>query len=150
MKQSNIDGRTRVEQSKKLLTAVRRSDVALQFRGQMVEKGIKNVDIADILGVSEANVSRWLKGDQNLSLDTMFQLADAIDEDLKIVLGSAKKQAAHVQDHCSWSCEDWTEAAQEGEVGNVVLLEDYVHLRRSVVIEEFKPARSDALLWRNG
>lgn len=150
MKQSNIDGRTRVEQNRKLLTAVRRSDVALQFRGQMVEKGIKNVDIAEVLGVSEANVSRWLKGDQNLSLDTMFQLADAINEDLRIVLGTAKAQAAHIQDSCSWSSEDWTEVSQEGEVGNVVLFEDYVHLRRSVTAQGLRPVRSEALLWRNG
>ncbi len=90
MKLSNAQVRENIQKNKKIFTVVRRADISLQFRAHMVEKGIRNVDVAERLGVSEANVSRWLKGNQNLSMDTLYMLADAIEEKLTIFSGVRK------------------------------------------------------------
>src|SRR5688500_867293 len=86
--------KARILESKPAFTALRRADVAHQFRSCMVEKKIKNMDVAERLGVSEANVSRWLNGTQNLSLDTMYSLADALEESL--ILRLAEPSASSV------------------------------------------------------
>lgn len=88
MKSSNAEILKKIRENTPIFQGARRSDIAMQIRGKMAEKGLKNVDIAERLGVSEANVSRWLKGNQNLSLDTLYQLADAVSEPLNIMVGS--------------------------------------------------------------
>jgi transcriptional regulator with XRE-family HTH domain len=76
---------------------VRREDPILQLRSIMRSKGIKNVDLAERLGVSEANVSRWLRGTQNLGIDTLYSLADAIEEPLTVFFG-ATSNSSHVEE----------------------------------------------------
>lgn len=95
MKSSNEEVRKSIEETAPLFQAVRRADVALQIRSKMHAKGLKNRDIAERLGVSEANVSRWLRGNQNLSVDTIYQLADAIEESVEIIVGTSN--AAHTK-----------------------------------------------------
>ena len=75
-----------VAERKALWTDVRRSDPILQIRKVMREKHILNKDLAQRLGVTEANVSRMLKGRQNLQLDTLYQVADALEEKLVVSL----------------------------------------------------------------
>ena len=94
MSERNQQIKARILESKPVFSALRRADVAHQFRSCMVEKKIKNIDVAERLGVSEANVSRWLNGTQNLSLDTMFNLADALEESL--ILRLAEPSVADV------------------------------------------------------
>lgn len=142
---SNADIRSAVERNAKLYKALRRSDIAMQFRQFMVSKGIRNVDLAERLGVSEANVSRWLKGNQNLSLDTLYQLADALQEDLTLHVGAlggaasaaATAAAAYQPGEGQWAIAD----APVG--GNVIQMEPYrsalQHRRRGA---PFAPARS--------
>jgi transcriptional regulator with XRE-family HTH domain len=81
---SNAELFEQIKGSRALLTGGRRAAVAFMFRALMVERKLKNVDIALRLGVSEANVSRWLRGDQNLSLDTLHALSDALGVTLAI------------------------------------------------------------------
>lgn len=88
MKKSNEIIAQEVAAKAILWRGVRRSDPVLQVRAKMREKGIKSVDLAERLGVSTANVSRWLRGHQNLSLDTLYSIADAIEEPLSIVVGN--------------------------------------------------------------
>ena len=75
---NNAELKEKISSSRTLLSAGRRADVAFMFRSLMVESKLKNIDVAQRLGVSEANVSRWLRGDQNLSLDTLHALSDAL------------------------------------------------------------------------
>jgi transcriptional regulator with XRE-family HTH domain len=134
---------------------LRRSDIALQFRVQMLSKTVKNIDLAERIGVSEANVSRWLKGTQNLSLDTMYLLADALDEPLSIHVGPSEPVEARQQgvDECYWSGSEWAPFENEQEengLDNVVDLKAYANLRSSPSKDGFRPAKSEVLLWRNG
>ena len=91
----------RINSSRAVLTAARRADVAFMFRSLMVANNLKSVDIAHRLGVSEANVSRWLRGNQNLSLDTLHALSDALAAQLVIEARVAK--AAEMPS----DCEEW-------------------------------------------
>lgn len=89
MKQRNEQLREEIEESTAMFRAVRRLDVALQLRSKMAVNEIRAADIAQRLNVSEANVSRWLRGDQNLTLDTLYLLADAVEVELEIRLTSS-------------------------------------------------------------
>jgi transcriptional regulator with XRE-family HTH domain len=73
---------------------VRRAEPTLQLRRAMRSKGLKNVDIAERLGISEANVSRWLRGNQNLTIDTLYALADSVESSLNISVGDVLHVAA--------------------------------------------------------
>ncbi len=72
----------------------RRADIALRIRAAMIEKSLRNIDVAERLGVSEANVSRWLRGNQNIRIDTLYALADAIEAPLIVSLAAAKDSAS--------------------------------------------------------
>lgn len=157
MKQRNSEVDKKIKSDTPIFQAVRRSDFPLQIRSKMAEKGLKNVDVAERLGVSEANVSRWLRGNQNLSVDTMYLLADALEESLIIVLGA--QQTATSADTGGYellpsdaleiqgSVELEPVTVQEGEVkcAKVVRMEDYAALRalRVAPQDQFTPARSE-------
>jgi DNA-binding Xre family transcriptional regulator len=70
-----------------LWSGVRRAEVMQQVRKIMRDKGISNLDLAQRLKVSEPAMSRMLKGDQNVKLDTLYRIADALDEPLHITFG---------------------------------------------------------------
>lgn len=97
MKSHNDRAHISMREASEIFQNARRMDVALQFRSAMRRKGMKSVDVAKCLGVSEANVSRWLRGNQNLSLDTLYLLADALSEPLIIQVGGTglAKEAPH-------------------------------------------------------
>lgn len=157
MKQRNTEVQKKIKGDAPIFRAVRRSDFPLQIRSKMVEKGLKNVDVAERLGVSEANVSRWLRGNQNLSVDTMYLLADAVEESLAIVLGAQQTVgSADAEGYESLpvdSLEIQVRAELEAAVlleddmkcAKVVRMEDYAALRvlRSVSQGQFTPARSE-------
>lgn len=64
------------------LEGVRRGEVAAKLRHRMKEKGLLFKDVAERLGVSVANVSRSMSGSQNLTIDQLYRLADAIEMNL--------------------------------------------------------------------
>lgn len=82
---------THVVEQKDLWSAVRRAEPIQQIRRIMRNKQILSKDLAERLGVSEASVSRLLRGQQNLQLDTLYQLADALEESLTISIGNAEE-----------------------------------------------------------
>lgn len=87
MKVDNHEVAARIGQSAVIWRGVRRAEPTLQIRRVMRAKSLRNIDVAERLGISEANVSRLLRGNQNLTIDTLYSLADAIDEPLTIFVG---------------------------------------------------------------
>jgi transcriptional regulator with XRE-family HTH domain len=107
MKATNRVFAKRVKDAATLWQQVRREDPVLQLRTHMRAMNLKSADIAERLGVSEANVSRWLRGNQNLTIDTLYSLADAIGATLTISFGEAKENKNHANDSKSefWQSE---------------------------------------------
>ncbi len=80
-----------ITERKELWSAVRRAEPIQQIRRIMRHKQILNKDLAERLGVTEASISRLLRGQQNLQLDTLYQLADALEESLTITVGQSEE-----------------------------------------------------------
>ncbi|MFV3283730.1 helix-turn-helix domain-containing protein [Pseudomonas sp. NY15356] len=86
---TNIDIAQQIAEDAEVFCYARRGAPILEIRRIMSLKGLKNIDLAERLGVSEANISRWLRGDQNLKLDTIYSLADAVQERLDLCFGES-------------------------------------------------------------
>ena len=62
-----------------------RESVALSFRiverihDILEEKGLKQKDLAVKLGKSEAEISKWMRGTHNFTIDTLVSIEDALD-----------------------------------------------------------------------
>ena len=62
-----------------------RDSVALSFRivdrihDILVEKGLKQKDLAQRLGKSEAEISKWMRGTHNFTIDTLVSIEDALE-----------------------------------------------------------------------
>lgn len=143
MQTSNTELQQKIARQRKLLTPARRADIAIIFRARMVEKKLKNVDVAQRLGVSEANVSRWLRGDQNLSVDTLYAIGDALGEHL--VLGLRDPNAREWQQD---NAEKWTPSPES--VRNVVDFCKYSELRFASGKPSFAKPMSEVINARNG
>ena len=57
----------------------------LLYKTYLMEKNIKQLDIAHKLGITSTAVSKFLKN-ENITLDQMIKYADAVDCDLEIKL----------------------------------------------------------------
>lgn len=138
MKRTNQDIASEIVDKSLAWRGIRRSDPMMQLRRLMRDKNIKSIDLAERLGVSEANVSRWLGGTQNLRLDTLYALADAVEEPLTIVFGNISFQ--YETDPSSWNqelgCEDIWEGAGQS---NIVDFTRYQKVRATPAARTDKP-----------
>ena len=58
---------------------------SLLYKTYLYEKNIKQLDVAQKIGITGASISKTLKS-ENITLDQMIKLADAVDCDLEIKL----------------------------------------------------------------
>jgi transcriptional regulator with XRE-family HTH domain len=98
MGKSNAEIAKTIHEKQETFSALRRLDPVLQVRSVMRKKGLRNLDVAERLGVTEECVSRWLRGTANMQLDTLYKLADAIDVPLSIFFGELSEIAASGED----------------------------------------------------
>lgn len=86
MKRSNI-----LEARRKSVHPAIRQKVNLSF--QIVDrihdiltmKGLKQKDLANMLGKSEAEISKWMRGTHNFTLDTIMNIEDVLNEQILVV-----------------------------------------------------------------
>ncbi len=88
---TNYEIASQIQEDLEIFGPTWRSAFAFDIKRAMISKGLKNIDIAQRLDVSEANVSRMLRGDQNLKIETMYMLAASIGEKLNICIGDRYK-----------------------------------------------------------
>jgi transcriptional regulator with XRE-family HTH domain len=80
MKRSNI----LEERRKKVDPEIRKSvDLSFQIVDRihdiLVSKGLKQKDLATLLGKSEAEISKWMRGTHNFTIDTLVSIEEALD-----------------------------------------------------------------------
>ena len=74
-----------MEERRKQVNPEVRDSVALSFRivdrihDILVEKGLKQKDLALRLGKSEAEISKWMRGTHNFTIDTLVSIEQALD-----------------------------------------------------------------------
>jgi transcriptional regulator with XRE-family HTH domain len=73
-----------VDDIEALWSATRRAAVMQQIRRVMRVKGIKSVDLAERLRMHPQSVSRLLRGNQNVQINTLYRFADALEVPLTI------------------------------------------------------------------
>jgi len=114
-----------VSERKALWAAVRRAEPIQEIRRLMRQKEILNKDMAVRLGVTEAAVSRLLRGDQNIQIDTLHMLADALEETLSISIGEEGSGHTYAfEGDDNWGSFDFVSCV-EGEDSNVIHLNQY-------------------------
>ena len=55
-----------------------REELAEAFAHVLEEKGLKQKDLALKLGKSEAEISKWMRGTHNFTIDTLVSIEDAL------------------------------------------------------------------------
>ena len=45
----------------------------------LVEKGLRQKDLAELLGKSEAEISKWMRGTHNFTIDTLVSIEIALN-----------------------------------------------------------------------
>ena len=69
---------------KELLTA--RQSIVQKLAQARLEKGLSQEQLAKRIGTQRSNICRIEKGTQNLSLDLMIKIAEALDKDVSVML----------------------------------------------------------------
>ena len=73
-----------MEERRKRVNPEVRDSVALSFRivdrihDILEQKGMKQKDLAQMLGKSEAEISKWMRGTHNFTIDTLVSIEEAL------------------------------------------------------------------------
>jgi transcriptional regulator with XRE-family HTH domain len=57
-----------------------------RIKAVLAEKGITNRELANELGKAETTVSRWCTNDMQPSLETLYEIAEVLDVDIRDLL----------------------------------------------------------------
>ena len=85
MKQGDKKRSKVLEERRSRVNPETRKSVALSFRivdriHEILEtKGLKQKDLAERLGKSEAEISKWMRGTHNFTIDTLVSIENALD-----------------------------------------------------------------------
>jgi len=52
----------------------------------LVAKGLKQKDLASLLGKKEAEISKWMRGTHNFTIDTLVSIEKALDAPILLVV----------------------------------------------------------------
>lgn len=87
MKRSSI-----LEKRRKTVEPVVRQKVNLSFlivdriHEILVSKGLKQKDLAKMLGKKEAHISKWMRGTHNFTIETLASIEEALGEPILAVV----------------------------------------------------------------
>lgn len=65
-------------------------DIAMQVGEHLKEKGWTQKDLADALGKSEAEISKWLSGIHNLTLKSIAKMEVALGKEIILTIRKAE------------------------------------------------------------
>lgn len=81
-----------------LLLAHFTSDIAVAISTKRVELGMTQKEFAEMLGKTQAIVSKWENGDANFTLKTLVEIAEKLDLELNVSLKSQSAPARYMTD----------------------------------------------------
>ena len=64
----------------------RRREIVSQLTRARLEKGLSQARLAELVGTQRSNISRIENGGQNLSLDLLIKIANALGKDVSVTL----------------------------------------------------------------
>jgi len=67
-----------------------RKKILNRIKAVLAEKNVQNKDLAQKLKISPETVSRWCTNDTQPSLETLFEVAKILDEDVRELLVKTK------------------------------------------------------------
>ena len=80
MKRSSILEERRKRVKPEIRQAVNKSfEIVDRIHEILVEKGMKQKDLAILLGKKEAEISKWMRGTHNFTIDTIATIEKALD-----------------------------------------------------------------------
>jgi predicted XRE-type DNA-binding protein len=94
----NMKRNSIMEESRKLITPEikKRVDLSIDISNRIFDilemKGLKQKDLAKLLGKSEAEISKWLQGTHNFTIDTILKIQEKLGEPVLRVVGNNKKK----------------------------------------------------------
>ena len=62
-----------------------------RIKSILADKGKTNIWLAEKLGKNKTTISKWCTNDQQPTLDTLFDIAESLDVDVRDLLISNKK-----------------------------------------------------------
>lgn len=86
-----------LEARRKKVSPVVRQRVNLSFQivdrihDILTAKGFKQKDLAKMLGKSEAEISKWMRGTHNFTLDTILNIEEALQEPILTVYNAEEE-----------------------------------------------------------
>ena len=78
---------------KKLTSAIHRKiNLSIQIVDRihtiLTSKGLKQKDLADLLGKKEAEISKWMRGTHNFTIETLASIEDVLGEPVLVAYSS--------------------------------------------------------------
>ena len=101
-----------MEESRKLITPEikQRIDLSIDIANRIFDilekKGMKQKDLAKLLGKSEAEISKWLQGTHNFTIDTILKIQEKLGEPVLNVVRKDKKKISKKTDKEIYSVTD--------------------------------------------
>ena len=77
-----------------------RQRIISQLAATRMEKGISQQDVADLIGTKRSNISRIETGRQNISIDMLLKISNALGKDVSVTFSDA---AAGLNDNMQYS-----------------------------------------------
>ena len=73
----------------------KRQDIVAQLTQARLEKGMTQAELAELIGTQRSNICRIESGAQNLSLDLLLKISNALDKDVSVLLTERERDMEH-------------------------------------------------------
>lgn len=74
----------------------KRQEIVAKLTQARLEKGLSQAQLAELVGTQRSNISRIENGGQNLSLDLLIKITDALDKDVSVLLEEKSVKMSNV------------------------------------------------------
>ena len=73
----------------------KRQEIVAKLTQARLEKGLSQAQLAELVGTQRSNICRIENGGQNLSLDLLIKISNALDKDVSVLLEEKRSQTTN-------------------------------------------------------